>query len=154
MLFVLPIGGADMPIVISLLNAFTGLTVAASGFVLGNTLLVIAGTLVGASGTLLTRMMAAAMSRPLTARLFGAFAATAGPAAVGGGEAKPVRSSSPEDVALLLGYARKVVIVPGYGLAVAQAQHTVRELADLLSERGVRRRLRASTPSPAACPAT
>jgi H+-translocating NAD(P) transhydrogenase subunit beta len=137
-LFVLPVGGADVPIVISLLNAFTGLTVAASGYVLSNTLLVIAGTLVGASGTLLTRMMAAAMGRPLTGTLFGAFTAKAGDAgATGGGEARPVRTSSPDDVAILLGYARKVVIVPGYGLAVAQAQHTVREVADLLSSRGV-----------------
>ncbi|MBW8803090.1 MAG: NAD(P)(+) transhydrogenase (Re/Si-specific) subunit beta [Catenulisporales bacterium] len=137
-LFVLPVGGADVPIVISLLNAFTGLTVAASGYVLGNTLLVIAGTLVGASGTLLTRMMAAAMGRALTGTLFGAFTATAADAAGGGdGAARPVRTSSPEDVAILLGYARKVVIVPGYGLAVAQAQHTVREVGDLLTARGV-----------------
>ncbi|MEZ0108569.1 NAD(P) transhydrogenase subunit beta [Catenulispora sp. EB89] len=137
-LFVLPVGGADVPIVISLLNAFTGLTVAASGYVLSNTLLVIAGTLVGASGTLLTRMMAAAMGRPLTGTLFGAFTATASSAGTSGdGAARPVRTSSPEDVAILLGYARKVVIVPGYGLAVAQAQHTVREVADLLTSRGV-----------------
>ncbi len=135
-LFVLPVGGADVPIVISLLNAFTGLAVAASGYVLGNTLLIVAGTLVGASGTLLTRMMAAAMGRPITNILFGAFTAR-GPAAAAGGEARPVRSVGPEDVAILLGYARKVVVVPGYGLAVAQAQHTVRELADLLAARGV-----------------
>jgi H+-translocating NAD(P) transhydrogenase subunit beta len=136
-LFVLPVGGADVPIVISLLNAFTGLAVAASGYVLSNTLLIVAGTLVGASGTLLTRMMAAAMGRPITNILFGAFTARgpAGPAA--GDEARPVRSVGPEDVAILLGYARKVVVVPGYGLAVAQAQHTVRELADLLAARGV-----------------
>ena len=136
-LFVLPVGGADVPIVISLLNAFTGLTVAASGYVLGNTLLIIAGTLVGASGTILTRLMAAAMGRPLTGTLFGAFRAkAAGPAAVG--QDRPVRSATPEDVAILLGYAGKVVIVPGYGLAVAQGQHTVRELADLLGSRGVK----------------
>jgi NAD(P) transhydrogenase subunit beta len=139
-LFVLPVGGADVPIVISLLNAFTGLTVAASGYVLGNTLLIVAGTLVGASGTLLTRMMAEAMGRPLTGILFGAFTATQGPASAdaGAGPARPVRSANAEDVAILLGYARRVVIVPGYGLAVAQAQHTVRELADLLGSRGVR----------------
>jgi NAD(P) transhydrogenase subunit beta len=136
-LFVLPVGGADVPVVISLLNAFTGLTVAASGYVLGNTLLVIAGTLVGASGTLLTRMMAAAMGRPLTGTLFGAFTAVAS-GGQSAGEARPVKSASPEDVAILLGYARKVVFVPGYGLAVAQAQHTVREVADLLESRGVR----------------
>ena len=135
-LFVLPVGGADVPIVISLLNAFTGLTVAASGYVLGNTLLLVAGTLVGASGTILTRLMAAAMGRSLTSTLFGAF--KAGTAAVAGtGEERPVRSGSAEDVAILLGYARKVVIVPGYGLAVAQAQHTLRELAELLEARGV-----------------
>jgi NAD(P) transhydrogenase subunit beta len=135
-LFVLPVGGADVPIVISLLNAFTGLTVAASGYVLDNTLLIVAGTLVGASGTLLTRMMAAAMGRPLTGILFGAFTAT--PASAGAAaEARPVRTASPDDVAILLGYARKVVVVPGYGLAVAQAQHTVNELATVLGRRGV-----------------
>jgi H+-translocating NAD(P) transhydrogenase subunit beta len=136
-LFVLPVGGADVPIVISLLNAFTGLAVAASGYVLGNTLLIVAGTLVGASGTLLTRMMAAAMGRPITNILFGAFTARGPAGAAAGREARPVRSVGPEDVAILLGYARKVVVVPGYGLAVAQAQHTVRELADLLAARGV-----------------
>ena len=136
-LFVLPVGGADVPIVISLLNAFTGLAVAASGYVLGNTLLIVAGTLVGASGTLLTRMMAAAMGRSITHILFGAFTARPPAGEAAGGEARPVRSVGPEDVAILLGYARKVVVVPGYGLAVAQAQHTVRELADLLAARGV-----------------
>jgi H+-translocating NAD(P) transhydrogenase subunit beta len=135
-LFVLPVGGADVPIVISLLNAFTGLAVAASGYVLGNVLLLIAGTLVGASGTLLTRMMAQAMGRTLTSTLFGAFTATASSAA-GGGEERPYRTSTPQDVAIMLGYARKVVIVPGYGLAVAQAQGTVRELADLLTAKGI-----------------
>jgi NAD(P) transhydrogenase subunit beta len=135
-LFVLPVGGADVPIVISLLNAFTGLTVAASGYVLDNTLLLVAGTLVGASGTILTRLMAAAMGRSLTSTLFGAFRAHAAQAA-STGEDRPVRSGSAEDVAILLGYARKVVMVPGYGLAVAQAQHTLRELADLLEARGV-----------------
>ncbi|MGN6635548.1 MAG: NAD(P)(+) transhydrogenase (Re/Si-specific) subunit beta [Oryzihumus sp.] len=135
-LFVLPVGGADVPIVISLLNAFTGLTVAASGYVLDNVLLLVAGTLVGASGTILTRLMAAAMGRSLASILFGAFRQkAAGPA--GPGEERPVRSGSPEDVAILLGYARKVIIVPGYGLAVAQAQHTIRELAELLEARGV-----------------
>jgi NAD(P) transhydrogenase subunit beta len=136
-LFVLPVGGADVPIVISLLNAFTGLTVAASGYVLSNTLLLVAGTLVGASGTILTRLMAAAMGRSLASILFGAFRASTAVAASTGGEDRPVRSGSPTDVAILLGYARKVVIVPGYGLAVAQAQHTIRELAELLEARGV-----------------
>jgi H+-translocating NAD(P) transhydrogenase subunit beta len=135
-LFVLPVGGADVPIVISLLNAFTGLTVAASGYVLQNTLLLVAGTLVGASGTILTRLMAQAMGRPILGILFGAFTAT--PTAAGAaGEQRPVRSGSPDDVAILLAYARRVVIVPGFGLAVAQAQHTIRELADLLVARGV-----------------
>ena len=135
-LFVLPVGGADVTIVISLLNAFTGLTVAASGYVLQSTLLIVAGTLVGASGTILTRKMAEAMGRSLFVTLFGAF--TAKPqAAAEAGEARPVKSGSPDDVAILLNYAQRVVIVPGFGLAVAQAQHTVRELADLLAEKGV-----------------
>ena len=135
-LFVLPVGGADVPIVISLLNAFTGLTVAASGYVLEATLLIVAGTLVGASGTILTRLMAEAMGRSLFGTLFGAFTQKA---QTGGAEAesRPVKSGSPEDVAILLNYARRVVIVPGFGLAVAQAQHTVREMADLLSAKGI-----------------
>ena len=135
-LLVLPVGGADVPIVISLLNAFTGLAVAASGYVLGNVLLLVAGTLVGASGTILTRLMAAAMGRSITGILFGALrgGSTAGSTAL---STRPVRSASPEDVAILLGYARKVIIVPGYGLAVAQAQHTIHELAELLEGRGV-----------------
>jgi NAD(P) transhydrogenase subunit beta len=135
-LLVLPVGGADVPIVISLLNAMTGLAVAASGYVLGNALLLIGGTLVGASGTILTRMMAAAMGRSVVSILFGAFSSASG--GDGGAEVdRPVRSSGPEDVAVLLGFARKVIVVPGYGLAVAQAQHTVQELADLLESRGV-----------------
>ncbi|KAA2264295.1 NAD(P)(+) transhydrogenase (Re/Si-specific) subunit beta [Solihabitans fulvus] len=134
-LFVLPVGGADVPIVISLLNAFTGLAVATSGYVLGNTLLIVAGTLVGASGTLLTRLMAQAMGRPLTNILFGAFTAT-GPAAVAE-EVRSVRAGTVEDIAIMLGYAHTVVVVPGYGLAVAQAQHAVREMVELLESRGV-----------------
>jgi NAD(P) transhydrogenase subunit beta len=136
--FVLPIGGADVPVLISLLNSFTGLAVAASGFVLHSVVLVVAGTLVGASGTLLTRMMSAAMGRSLPNILFSAFGsvitATAGTEA--GGD-RSVRSASAEDIAVLLAYSRKVIIVPGYGLAVAQAQHTARELAELLESRGV-----------------
>jgi H+-translocating NAD(P) transhydrogenase subunit beta len=135
-LFVLPVGGADVPIVISLLNAFTGLTVAASGYVLDSTLLIIAGTLVGASGTILTRLMAEAMGRSLFGTLFGAFTAKPQDAATAG-EERPVKSGSSEDVAILLNYARRVVIVPGFGLAVAQAQHTVREMADLLISKGI-----------------
>lgn len=135
-LFVLPVGGADVPIVISLLNAMTGLAVAASGYVLSNVLLLIAGTLVGASGTLLTSLMAKAMGRPLTSTLFGAFTAKSSGAA-GTGEDRPVRSGSANDVAIMLGFANKVILVPGYGLAVAQAQNTLRELAEMLTERGI-----------------
>ncbi len=134
-LLVLPVGGADVPIVISLLNAFTGVTVAASGLVLGNVLLLVAGTLVGASGTILTRAMAAAMGRSLTGIIFGAFrgGSTAGSTEVSD---RPVRSSTAEDVAILLGYAQSVIVVPGYGLAVAQAQHVMAELATTLEAKG------------------
>jgi len=136
--FVLPIGGADMPVVISMLNAFTGLAVAASGFVLGNFALIVAGTLVGASGTLLTTLMSEAMGRSLGNVLFGAFGTvTAGPAGATSAEGKSVRSGTPEDIGTLLAYSRKVIIVPGYGLAVAQGQHAVKELADELEKRGV-----------------
>ena len=138
---VLPIGGADMPVVISLLNSFTGLSAAASGFVLHNNVLIVAGTLVGASGTLLTQMMSRAMNRSLGNVLFGAFgtggaepAAAAGGGGPGGGTAKEISVS---DAAVLLAYANRVVIVPGYGLAVAQAQHVARELADQLEARRV-----------------
>jgi len=137
--FVIPIGGADMPVVISLLNAFTGLSVAASGFVLNNFALIVAGTLVGASGTLLTTLMSQAMGRSLANVLFGAFGqirAGAG-GAVTTAEGKSVRSGSPEDVGTMLAYARKVIVVPGYGLAVAQGQHALKELADELEKRGV-----------------
>jgi len=136
--FVLPIGGADMPVVISLLNAFTGLAVAASGFTLNNFALIVAGTLVGASGSLLTKLMSDAMGRSLTNTLFGAFGQVkAGAATAADGQARQVRASTPEDLATLLAYSRRVIIVPGYGLAVAQAQHAVRELAELLEKRGV-----------------
>ncbi|HLI42988.1 MAG TPA: NAD(P)(+) transhydrogenase (Re/Si-specific) subunit beta [Acidimicrobiales bacterium] len=136
--FVLPIGGADVPVLISLLNSFTGLAVAASGFVLHSYLLVVAGTLVGASGTLLTRMMSAAMGRSLPNILFSAFGSviTAGTGDGAAGD-RSVHSASAEDLAVLLAYSQKVIIVPGYGLAVAQAQHVARELADLLESRGV-----------------
>ena len=135
-LVVLPVGGADVPIVISLLNALTGLAVAASGLVLGNTLLLVGGTLVGASGTILTLEMAKAMGRSVSNIIFGAFkgATTAGSTEV---SERPVRSGSPEDVAILLGYASKVIIVPGYGLAVAQAQHTISELQAALEAKGI-----------------
>src|SRR5690606_35457643 len=136
-LLVLPVGGADVPIVISLLNAFTGLAVAASGIVLGNVLLLVAGALVGASGTILTMALASAMGRSVSGILFGAFkgGSTAGSTAVSD---RPVRSSTPEDIAVELGYAQPVGIVPGYGLAVAQGQHTIAELAEALGERGVK----------------
>ena len=138
-LFVLPIGGADMPVVISLLNAFTGLAAAATGFELENNVLIVSGMLVGASGTLLTMKMGQAMNRSITNVLFGAFGqvsdqAAAVAAGAGGGT---VRSVGAEDVAVMLAYARKVVFVPGYGLAVAQAQHDVRALGDLLEQKGV-----------------
>jgi NAD(P) transhydrogenase subunit beta len=135
---VMAIGGADMPVVISLLNAFTGLATASTGFVLSNNVLIIAGTLVGASGTLLTQMMGKAMNRTIANVVFGAFGTGGGTAIAGPGAAVgQVRSASAEDVAVMLAYARRVVVVPGYGLAVAQAQHIVRELADLLEKRGV-----------------
>jgi NAD(P) transhydrogenase subunit beta len=138
--FVLPIGGADMPVVISLLNACTGLAVAASGFTLNNFALIVAGTLVGASGSLLTKLMSDAMGRSLGNILFGAFGqiqtAAGGPAAAGGA-ARSVRAGNAEDLGTLLAYSQRVIIVPGYGLAVAQAQHAARELADALEKRGV-----------------
>ncbi|HUC35806.1 MAG TPA: NAD(P)(+) transhydrogenase (Re/Si-specific) subunit beta [Acidimicrobiales bacterium] len=137
-IFVLPIGGADVPVLISLLNAFTGLAVAASGFTLDSNLLIVAGTLVGASGTLLTRAMSSAMGRSLPNILFSAFGSVI--TARGGAEgadARSVRTGTPEDVGVLLAYARRVAIIPGYGLAVAQGQHAARELADALEARGV-----------------
>ena len=138
-LFVLPIGGADMPVVISLLNSFTGLAVAITGFEIDSVLLIICGALVGASGTILTVAMSKAMNRPLTNVLFGAFGAAGGtePAAGAGGP-QQVRSASADDVAIMLAYANKVVFVPGYGMAVAQAQHSVKALADQLEKRGVK----------------
>jgi H+-translocating NAD(P) transhydrogenase subunit beta len=136
-LFVLPIGGADMPVVISLLNAFTGLAAAATGFELENNVLIVAGMLVGASGTLLTLMMSRAMNRSIANVLFGAFGQVTPAAAATDSDGGAVRSATAEDVAVMLAYAHKVVVVPGYGLAVAQAQHDVRQLADLLEEKGV-----------------
>ena len=138
-LFVLPIGGADMPVVISLLNAFTGLAAAATGFELENNVLIVSGMLVGASGTFLTIMMGRAMNRSIANVLFGAFGqlAPATAAAAAGATNGQVRSASAEDVAVMLAYAHKVVFVPGYGMAVAQAQHDVRALADVLEARGV-----------------
>jgi len=137
-MFVLPIGGADMPVVISLLNAFTGLAASATGFVLNSLLLIVAGMLVGASGTLLTLLMAKAMNRSVANVLFGAFGQVkTGTAAARVDDGRTARATSAEDVAVQLSFARKVVVVPGYGLAVAQAQHDVRQLAELLEEKGI-----------------
>src|SRR4029079_2566627 len=142
---VLPIGGADMPVVISLLNSFTGTAAAMAGFVLGNPVLIIAGALVGASGAILTKLMADAMNRSIMNIMVGGFggghdaARAAGPARGHGAAAAAggtVREIGADDVAIQLAYAQSVIIVPGYGLAVAQAQHAVRELAELLEARG------------------
>jgi NAD(P) transhydrogenase subunit beta len=136
-LFVLPIGGADMPVVISLLNAFTGLAAAATGFELENNVLIVSGMLVGASGTQLTILMGRAMNRSITNVLFGAFGQVTASAGAGSSVDGTVRSASAEDVAIMLAYAQKVCFVPGYGMAVAQAQHDVRQLADLLEDKGI-----------------
>jgi NAD(P) transhydrogenase subunit beta len=137
-LLVLPIGGADMPVVISTLNAFTGLSAAATGVALNNTSLIVAGMIVGASGTLLTQQMAVAMNRTITSVLLGGFGgevtAAVGATSASGGT---VRSTSAADVAIQMAYARLVVVVPGYGMAVSQAQHAVREMAKLLEAKGV-----------------
>ena len=135
-LLVIPIGGADMPVVISLLNSYSGMAGAAAGFVLHNNVLIISGALVGASGIILTQIMCRAMNRSLTNVLFGAFGARS-TTAVAGAADRPVRTVRPDDAAVMLGYARSVVFVPGYGLAVAQAQHSVKELAAVLEKRGV-----------------
>ena len=134
-LLVIPIGGADMPVVVSLMNSYSGIAGAATGFVLHNNALIISGALVGASGIILTQIMCRAMNRSLANVMFGAFGAQQ-VATAGVADNRPVRQVSPEDAALTLGYARSVVFVPGYGLAVSQAQHQVRELADLLIQRG------------------
>ena len=136
-LFVMPIGGADMPVVVALLNSYSGLAASAAGFVLSNNVLIIAGALVGASGLILTNIMCRAMNRSLANVLFSAFGSQT--AAVGGGEAgdKIVKEMNAEDAAVLMAYSDSVVVIPGYGLAVAQAQHQARELADLLGARGV-----------------
>jgi NAD(P) transhydrogenase subunit beta len=136
---VMPIGGADMPVVVALLNSYSGLAAAASGFVIGNLLLVVAGALVGASGLILTSIMCNAMNRSLTNVLFGAFGAGGGVAALGPGADgdRTVREITPDDAAVLMAYSKSVVVVPGYGLAVAQAQHQVREMGELLEAKGV-----------------
>ena len=134
---VLPIGGADMPVVISLLNALTGLSAAAAGLALNNTAMIVAGMIVGASGSILTNLMAKAMNRSIPAIVAGGFGG--GGVAVGGGDEgdKHVRSTSAADAAIQMAYANQVIVVPGYGLAVAQAQHAVKDLASLLEDRGV-----------------
>jgi H+-translocating NAD(P) transhydrogenase subunit beta len=134
---VLPIGGADMPVVISLLNAFTGLSAAATGIALNNTAMIVAGMIVGASGTILTNLMAKAMNRSVPAIVAGGFGGAVAAPAAAGIEGRTVRSTSPQDVAIQLSYARQVVIAPGYGMAVAQAQHAVRELERALESKGV-----------------
>ena len=136
-LVVLPIGGADMPVVISLLNAFTGLSAAAAGFALHNVALIVGGTLVGSSGTILTLEMATAMNRSVANILFAGFGGAPSGGAAGGGEERPHVSIGAQDAAIKLAYADSVVIVPGYGLAVAQAQHAIKEVADELEKRGV-----------------
>jgi H+-translocating NAD(P) transhydrogenase subunit beta len=139
-LLVIPIGGGDMPVVISLLNSFSGIAASAAGFVLMNNMLIVAGALVGASGIILTQIMCKGMNRTLSSVIFGAFGSSGGTvaaAAAGGNREQVTRSIDSEECAMMLGYARSVVIVPGYGMAVAQAQHAVRELADQLSRLGV-----------------
>src|SRR4029079_16171709 len=129
-MFVLPIGGADMPVVISLRNAFAGLAASATGFVLDSTVLIVAGMLVGASGTLLTLLMAKAMKRSIAKVIFCAFAqVTTGASQARADDGRTVRATTADDVAVQLSFARKVVVLPGYGMAVAQAQHDVRQLA-------------------------
>jgi NAD(P) transhydrogenase subunit beta len=135
---VFPIGGADMPVVISLLNAMTGLSAAAAGLALNNTAMVVAGMIVGASGSILTNLMAVAMNRSIPAIVFGSFGAgSAAAAAVGDVDQGTVKATSAADAAIQMAYANQVIVVPGYGLAVAQAQHTVKEMADLLEAKGV-----------------
>jgi NAD(P) transhydrogenase subunit beta len=141
-LLVIPIGGADMPVVISLLNSYSGIAACATGFVLDNSALVISGALVGASGIILTKIMCDAMNRSLTNVLFGAFGAVTEEAGGGGGggDGQPqgnVKGYTPEDAAVIFSNARSVIVVPGYGMAVAQAQHAVRDLADTLIEKGI-----------------
>ena len=136
-LLVIPIGGADMPVVISLLNSYSGLAASAAGFIIGNMVLIISGALVGAAGLFLTMLMCKAMNRSLANVVFGAFGQAGGKAALASGEKKPVRSVDAEQAALVMAYAQSVIVVPGYGLAVAQAQHELKKVMDLLTERGV-----------------
>ncbi|MBU3750012.1 MAG: NAD(P)(+) transhydrogenase (Re/Si-specific) subunit beta [Mycobacterium sp.] len=134
---VFPIGGADMPVVISLLNALTGLSAAAAGLALNNTAMIVAGMIVGASGSILTNLMAVAMNRSIPAIVFGSFGGTDAVGGPAGADQGPVKATSAADAAIQMAYANQVIVVPGYGLAVAQAQHAVKEMADLLEEKGV-----------------
>ena len=136
-LIVIPIGGADMPVVVALLNSYSGIAGAGAGFVLGNPVLIISGSLVGASGLILTRIMTKAMNRSLLNVMLGGFGVEEGSAASGEEETRPVTSLSSEDAAMILSYAESVIFVPGYGLAVAQAQHQINELSNLLKEKGI-----------------
>ncbi|MBC8278162.1 MAG: NAD(P)(+) transhydrogenase (Re/Si-specific) subunit beta, partial [FCB group bacterium] len=136
-LLTIPIGGADMPVVIALLNSYSGLAAAATGFVLNNNVLIIAGSLVGASGLILTNIMCKAMNRSLTNVLFGVLGPVEGTASADEVYAGKVKATSAEEIAMLLDGARRVVFAPGYGMAVAQAQHTVRDLSNMLEERGI-----------------
>jgi NAD(P) transhydrogenase subunit beta len=136
-LLVIPIGGADMPVVIALLNAYSGLAACATGFVLDNSALVVSGSLVGASGIILTKIMCDAMNRSLGNVLFGAFGSASASSAAAAAAQGSVTAYTPEDAAVIFGNASSCIIVPGYGMAVAQAQHAVRELADVLEKRGI-----------------
>src|SRR5690606_1785884 len=137
LMVVLPIGGADMPVVISLLNALTGLSAAAAGLALNNTAMIVAGMIVGASGTILTNLMAKAMNRSIPAIVAGGFGGGGAQAGAGDGVERTVKATSAADAAIQMAYASQVIVVPGYGMAVAQAQHAVKEMADLLEARGV-----------------
>src|SRR5690606_26468575 len=135
-LVTIPIGGADMPVVISLLNSYSGLAACAAGFVIGNTVLIVSGSLVGASGIILTQIMCKAMNRSLAHVLFSGFGAAAGSSAAAAGFKGEAKALTPDDAYYVLEAASKIAFVPGYGMAVAQAQHVVKELADILEKNG------------------